>query len=298
MSSAPPWRLKATSLEAPATPAAQPTPPRHRQRWQRHRRRPPSRGGRRRRVVCSLPRVPEGRGRTCSAALARGGRRSPGTAAPYMKRTGLVEKLWSTSPPPTQKTVSWGSEHVHLFIPPPATAPCWHAFGGGRVLAAGAPRVPPAAHPSSPPPPGQHARVIGRVSVIPPNAAPSSMRLQECTDLRRLSVHQLQLQRTAKTPLTGSPRHPCVTPRSHGPLLPRRHREPQRPPTASCAMHCTPLVQDLQRHTHTAPAPPRPLVRNARAAPTRELTPKLRTGRFSRRGDSGVGSKGHRCKAG
>ena len=44
-------------------------------------------------------------------------------------------------------------------------------------LAAGAPRVPPAAHPSSPPPPGQHARVVGRVSVIPPNAAPSSMRL-------------------------------------------------------------------------------------------------------------------------
>ena len=108
---------------------------------------------------------------------------------------------------------------------------------------------PTAAHPSPPPPPGQHARVIGRVSVIPPNAAPSSMRLQECTDLRRLSVHQLQLQCTAKTPLTGSPRHPCVTPRSHGPLLPRRHREPQRPPTASCAMHCTPLVQDLQGHT-------------------------------------------------
>ena len=53
------------------------------------------------------------RGRTFSAALARGGRRSPGTAAPYMKRTGLVEKLWSTSPPPTQKTVSWGSKHVH-----------------------------------------------------------------------------------------------------------------------------------------------------------------------------------------
>ena len=37
----------------------------------------------------------------------------PGTAAPHTKRTGLVEKLWSTSPPPTQKTVSWGSEHVH-----------------------------------------------------------------------------------------------------------------------------------------------------------------------------------------
>ena len=53
------------------------------------------------------------RGRKVSAALARGGRRSPGTAAPHTKRTGLVEKLWSTSPPPTQKTVSWGSEYVH-----------------------------------------------------------------------------------------------------------------------------------------------------------------------------------------
>ena len=49
------------------------------------------------------------RGRKVSAALARGGRRSPGTAVPHTKRTGLVEKLWSTSPPPTQKTVSWGS---------------------------------------------------------------------------------------------------------------------------------------------------------------------------------------------
>ena len=175
---------------------------------------------------------------------------------------------------------SRGEANTSTDYPPSATAPCWHAFGGGRVLAAGAPRVPAAAHPSSPPPPGQHARVIGRVRVIPPDAAPSSMRLQVGTDLRRLSVHQLQLQCTAKTPLAGSPRHPCVTPRSHGPLLPRLPREPRRPPTASCAMHCTPLVQDLQRHTHTAPAPPRPLVRNARAAPTRELTPKLRTGRF------------------
>ena len=238
------------------------------------------------------------RGRTFSAALARGGRRSPRHHRPAHEAHRAREEARAPFPSTYAEDGLVGKRTRPLIYPPPATAPCWHAFGGGRVLAAGAPRPPPAAHPSSPPPPGQHARVIGRVSVIPPNAAPSSMRLQECTDLRRLSVHQLQLQRTAKTPLTGSPRHPCVTPRSHGPLLPRRHREPQRPPTASCAMHCTPLVQDLQRHTHTAPAPPRPLVRNARAAPTRELTPKLRTGRFSRRGDSGVGSKGHRCKAG
>ena len=185
-------------------------------------------------------------------------------------RTRSAPGSWRSSgllPLHLHRRRSRGEANTSTDYLPPATAPCWHAFGGGRVLAAGAPRVPPAVHPSSPPPPGQHARVIGRVSVIPPNAAPSSMRLQVGTDLRRLSVHQLQLQCTAKTPLAGSPRHPCVTPRSHGPLLPRRHRAPQRPPTASCAMHCTPLVQDLQRHTHTAPAPPRPSVQNARAAP-------------------------------
>ena len=120
MSSAPPWRLKATSLEAPATPAAQPTPPRHRQRWQRHRRRPPSRGGRRRRVVCSLPRVPEGRGRTFSAALARGGRRSP----PRHRRPAheAPPGSWRSSGPLPlhlrRRRSRGGSEHVHLFIPP------------------------------------------------------------------------------------------------------------------------------------------------------------------------------------
>ena len=43
----------------------------------------------------------------------------PGTTAPHTKRTGLVKKLGPPSPPPTQKTVSWGSEHAHLFTPPP-----------------------------------------------------------------------------------------------------------------------------------------------------------------------------------
>ena len=37
------------------------------------------------------------------------------------------------------------------------------------------------------------------------------------------------------------------------------------PPTASCAMHCTPLAEDLQRHT--TPAPQRHSV-DAQAAPT------------------------------
>ena len=62
-----------------------------------------------------------------------------------------------------------------------------------------------------------------------------------------------------KTPLAGSPRRsdPC------DPLarpfcrtaLGRRSVHPQR--AAPCTVHCTPLVQDL--HRHTAPAPPRPL---------------------------------------
>ena len=44
------------------------------------------------------------------------------------------------------------------------------------------------------------------------------------------------------------PPDPCATPRSHGPFLPHRPRAPPHPPAASCAMHSTPLVQDLQGH--------------------------------------------------
>ena len=210
------------------------------------------------------------RGRKVSAALARGGRRSPGTAAPHTKRPRARGEARAPFHSTYAEDGLVGEANTSTYLSP---SPCYCAvLARLRRWTRFWPQVrhasPTAAHPSPPPPPGQHARVIGRVSVIPPNAAPSSMRLQECTDLRRLSVHQLQLQRTAKTPLTGSPRHPCVTPRSHGPLLPRRHREPQRPPTASCAMHCTPLcARPPQGHTHAAPAPPRPLVRSARAAP-------------------------------
>jgi hypothetical protein len=69
-------------------------------------------------------------------------------------------------------------------------------------------------------------------------------------------------------------------------------REPQRPTsTASCAMHCTPLAQDLQRHAHHTCAGPRPIatpVQNARATPT-GLTPRLHADRCWRHRDSGVG---------
>ena len=78
-------------------------------------------------------------------------------------------------------------------------------------------------------------------------------RSRSCT----ASANQLQLQCTAKTPLPGPP-DPCVTPRSHGPF--RRTALGRRGvPAASCAMHCTPPVQDLQGHAH----------RTCTAAPTR-----------------------------
>ena len=58
---------------------------------------------------------------------------------------------------------------------------------------------------------------------------------------------------------------------------------PQR--AAPCTAHRS---YKTSRDTHTAPAPPRPSVQNARAAPTRELTPKLRTGRFRGHRDAGA----------
>ena len=89
-----------------------------------------------------------------------------------------------------------------------------------------------------------------------------------------------------ENPLAGFPRRPdpCALAR---PFLPHRPRAPQRPHSELHRALHTPLVQDL--HRHTAPAPPRPPVQNARAAPTRELTPNLHTGRCWRRRDSGVG---------
>ena len=114
--------------------------------------------------------------------------------------------------------------------------------------------------------------------------------LQQCSRSCTPSANQLQLQCTAKTPLAGPPQTPvCDAPLARPFLATRRPRAPPRPPAASCAMHCTPLVQDLQGHTHTAPAPPHPSVQNARAAPHEGLTPERHTGRCWRRRDSGVG---------
>ena len=70
-----------------------------------------------------------------------------------------------------------------------------------------------------------------------------------------------------------------------------RVRGPSHGPFCRTPLGCRSVPRSELRHalhtararppqTRTAPAPPRPLVRSVRAAPTRELTPKLRTDRF------------------
>ena len=72
---------------------------------------------------------------------------------------------------------------------------------------------PTAAHPSPPPPPGQHARVIGRVRVIPPNAAPSSMRLLVALIYAVYQFTSSSCSVPRNTPLAGSPQPPvCDAP--------------------------------------------------------------------------------------
>ena len=97
-------------------------------------------------------------------------------------RTRSAPGSWRSSgllPLHLHRRRSRGEANTPTYLPlPPATAPCWHAFGGGRVFGRRCATRPGQRHAHSPPPPpGQHARVIGRVRVIPPNAAPSSMRL-------------------------------------------------------------------------------------------------------------------------
>ena len=90
-----------------------------------------------------------------------------------------------------------------------------------------------------------------------------------------------------KNPTRRFPQTPCATPRSHDPFcrtaLGRRSVHSQR--AAPCTPHRS---YKTSRDTRTAPAPPRPPVQNARAAPTRELTPNLHTGRFRGHRDPGA----------
>ena len=72
------------------------------------------------------------------------------------------------------------------------------------------------------------------------------------------------------------PPDPCARPLAR-PFLPHPPRVPQRP--RSELRHALHTARTRPPETRTAPAPPRPLVRSARAAPARELPPKLRTGR-------------------
>ena len=73
---------------------------------------------------------------------------------------------------------------------------------------------------------------------------------------------------------------------SHGPFA--------APPSGAAAStrselrHALHTARARPPGTRTAPAPPRPPVQNARAAPTRELTPNLHTGRFRGHRDPGA----------
>ena len=188
-----------------------------------------------------------------------------------------------------------GNRTRPLIYPPSATAPCWHAFGGGRVFW---PQVrhasPTAAHPSPPPPPGQHARVIGRVRVIPPDAAPSSMRLLVALIYAVYQCTSSSCSVPRNTPLAGPPQATRV----------------RRPARTAHSCHALPsgaaasARSELRRALHTARArPPRDTrtphlrrrahpFRTHALLPTKKLTPKLRAGRVRGRRDSGAGSKG------
>ena len=69
---------------------------------------------------------------------------------------------------------------------------------------------------------------------------------QQCSRSCTASANQLQLQCTAKKPTRRFPRPVCEAPRTA--LFAAPSSGAAASPAASCAMHCTPLVQDLQRH--------------------------------------------------
>ena len=98
---------------------------------------------------------------------------------------------------------------------------------------------------------------------------------QQCSRSCTASANQLQLQCTAKTQSPVPPRPVCEAPRTA--LFAAPSSGAAASPQRAAALH---TARTRPPQTRTAPAPPRPLVRSVRAAPTRELTPKLRTGRF------------------
>ena len=104
------------------------------------------------------------------------------------------------------------------------------------------------------------------------------------------SANQLQLQCTTKTTRRPPSARASVLARPFG----AAPREPQiHISTASCAMPCTPLAQDLQRHAPAQRAAPnrRPRPVRTRAAPT-GLTPRLHTAGVRGAGAPAWGVKG------
>ena len=152
--------------------------------------------------------------------------------------------------------------------PPPFLLP---AAKTPRLEGAALHLLPAARHRRSRPHPSARAIPLGsaRCSLVCIRTRPvrgeRGLASQQCSRSCTPSANQLQLQCTAKTPLAGSPRPVCDA-RSHGPFA-APPSGAAASPAASCAMHCTPLVQDLQGH---APH----LRRRAHSSRTRALLPR------------------------
>ena len=176
---------------------------------------------------------------------------------------------------------SRGEANTPTYLPPPpATAPCWHAFGGGRVFwpqvrhaspTAARPFAAATARPA-------RARDWARAD-HPPDAAPSSMRLLVALIYAVYQFTSSSCSVPRNTPLAGPPSHPCATPRSHG-SLPRAALGRCRAPCSELCLHFVPTLCKTSSGTH-AHAPARaPHSSGAPRCSPRELTPKLRAGRF------------------
>ena len=145
--------------------------------------------------------------------------------------------------------------------------------------------------PTAAPPAPRVARTSGDPSSLHPLAPAACARIKRAVQgwlSTAASANQLQLQCTTKTTRRPPSARASALARPFG----AAPREPQiHISTASCAMPCTPLAQDLQGHAPAQRAAPnrRPRPVRTRAAPT-GLTPRLHT--------AGVGGAGAPAREG
>ena len=197
-----------------------------------------------------------------------------------------------------------GTRAARAFQPRDTPSPCPHTHAASQLhMAHPAPHthppellhlLPAARHRRSRPHPSARAIPLGsaRCSLICVRAR----RVRGGTGVRTAAVQQeLHTERQPapaavhrKNPTRRSPpdtrvRRPARTTLFCRTALGRRRVHSQR--AAPCTPHRS---YKTSRDTRTAPAPPRPPVQNARAAPTRELTPNLHTGRFRGHRDPGA----------